>query len=352
MPVKARHITPPGFANSGPQGFEHPEPQGGRPRIRPFFLPFAGCPARCSFCNQWAVTGQGPKSLQALHDELDARLAADARPMELAFYGGTFTALPEPWPRRFLELARRHRALGAVTRVRCSTRPDAVGPRTLDMLRELGLDLVELGVQSFSDASLAACNRGCDAAAILDACRRVRGAGLALGLQLMPGLPGQDRRGFLRDVELAAAQEPECVRLYPCQVLRGTRLERDWSAGAYAPWNLEETVDALGEALDLLWSAGIRVIRMGLPPEPGLAEQVLAGPVHPALGQLARSEALFRHLRGRILALGRPPRALSAPARYRSDLVGHGRRMLPRYEALGLGEDKLIFTDDERFLLD
>ena len=338
-----------GRASAVPQGFPHPEPVSDHPRIRPVFLPFAGCPSRCSFCNQNAVTGNPPRSLDEIYRSLEAELEADQRPMELAFYGGTFTALPAPWPRRFLDLAARLRALGRVTRVRCSTRPDAVGPGVLAMLADNGLDLVELGIQSFHGPCLAATRRGYDAATALDACERVRRAGFALGVQLMPGMPMQNRLVFDEDVRLAVELAPECARLYPCTVLSGTSMAEDWEAGRYRPWPLEATVEALGAALLRLWDAGVHVIRMGLPPEPGLGAQVLAGPMHPALGQLARSEALYHHIARRFAAEPEPLRSLTAPERYRSDLLGHKRCMVPRYAALGLGEEALRFDRGEMF---
>ncbi|WP_461208524.1 elongator complex protein 3 [Desulfocurvus sp. DL9XJH121] len=315
-------------------------------------MPFAGCVARCTFCNQHAVTGRGPESLDVELAALAKALEEDSRVMELAFFGGTFTALPLPWMDRFLELAEAHRARGTVSRVRCSTRPDALGPEVLERLRARGLDMVELGIQSFDDRALAAVRRGYGGQAAREGCLRVRGAGFALGVQLMPGLPGQDRAAFERDVETAIGLEPECVRLYPCMVLRDTALARDWERGAYAPWPLEQTVQAVGWALERFWAAGVAVIRVGLPAEPGLAEHVLAGPAHPALGQLARSEALFLHLRGRLEALDAAPRGLAAPQRWRSDVLGHARSMLPRYAALGLPEERIRFHDGELFWFD
>ena len=348
--------TPPGNNSpepviSGVQRFPHPEPSRKRPRIRPVFLPFAGCPRRCSFCNQHAITGTGPKPLGTILQDLKTELMADNRPMELAFFGGTFTALPAPWPERFLALARRFRDQGVITRIRCSTRPDAVGPETLALLRDYGLDLIELGIQSFHDPALTACNRGYEAHTALDACRRVREAGFNLGVQLMPGLPRQDREAFDADIRHAVALAPECARLYPCTVLRNTALALAWETGDYSPWSLDETVDVLGDALLRLWDANIHVIRTGLPPEPGLEKHILAGPTHPALGQLARAEALFRHLRRHIRKLPTQPRSLLAPQRHRSDLVGHKRSMLPRYADIGLPEAHISFHDGDFFAL-
>lgn len=359
MNAPFRAIRPPGEAASpvppGATAFFHPEPPRRRARILPVFLPFLGCPGRCVYCAQPAATGTAPASLaehlHALEATLDQARRSGAQPLELGFYGGTFTALPEPWPQRFLAVAARHRASGLVTRVRCSTRPDAVDPGLLARLGgpgTQGLDLIELGVQTFHGPALEASGRGYGPGEAHAACRAVRRAGLALGVQLLPGLPGHDPAHLEADVRAALEHEPEAVRLYPCVVLRGTPLAGALARGDYAPWPLEATVDALADALLALWARGVPAIRTGLAPEAGLGAHILAGPWHPALGQLARSLALFRHIRARAQALDRPPRTLVAPRRWRSDITGHQGALRPRYAALGL---TLAFEDRPDFLL-
>ena len=407
----------PGFPSrrtSGPKPwrilarFPHPEPQhpAHKARILPVFLPFAGCPQRCVFCDQAAQTGQAPEPLDALYHRLEAllsqppavdasagsspgsslsatrnaasnvdlgdpcgffdhapsaprnaapgatpgadlgkspaqRSAENPQPaQELAFYGGTFTALPEPWPRRFMELAGRFLASGRLSRIRCSTRPDAVDPARLAELKALGLSLVELGVQSFDDTALLASQRGYNGQTAQRACRAVGEAGLSLGIQLMPGLPGHTPAAFQADVAQAAAFAPELTRLYPCLVLAGTPLAEAWRAGAYAPWGLDTAVEQLALALPVLWAAGVPTARMGLAEQQGLT--VLAGPRHPALGQMARSAALLALVRQRLAELAqkgiiqRSPTVLALPRRLQGEALGHKNALAPHYAALGL----------------
>lgn len=325
-----------------PFRFAHPEPPRPsatqRPRVFPVFLPLAGCPGRCLYCNQPAQTGQAPEPLEAVLTRARAELSALSQPVELAFYGGTFTALPEPWPHRFLDLATELRASGRVTRVRCSTRPDAVTPAQLADLRARGLDLVELGVQSFQDAALAASRRGYGGAVALAACRMVAEASLSLGIQLLPGMPGHAPDDFARDVEVVASllpeAKPEFVRLYPCLVLEGTPLADLWRAGEFSPWPLSVTIEALAAALRVLWAAGVPAARLGLAEQAGLA--VLAGPRHPALGQMARARALFLHVRALLASLPKPAATLFVPARWQGEVLGQGNALAADYAALGL----------------
>lgn len=280
----------------------------------------------------------------------DLEAARGGPPLEVAFYGGTFTALPDTWVRQFLETAARYRRLGLVTAVRCSTRPDACDPDLLRSLAAMGLDMVELGVQTFADAVLRAARRGHDARDTLRACDAVRAAGLGLGLQLLPGLPGHTPEELGRDIARCLAVGPDMVRLHPCLVLAGTGLEGPWRSGSFAPWPLDLTVRELARAVLALWRADIAVARVGLAFEPALERAVLAGPRHPALGTMVRARALFLEIRERLG--GRPPLSLAVPQRRSGEFWGHARELEPEYAALGLGPENVAFANRPDFLLD
>lgn len=348
--------------------FPHPEPPRPAVRLRPFFLPWQGCPARCAFCDQAAQTGQPtgvpplPSAvLPAAPDAEAARLRhmletarrAGEPPCELGFFGGTFARLPATRRDGLLAVAAEYKRLGVVSRVRCSTRPDGVTAESLSELRRRGLDLIEFGVQTFDDAALAACGRGYSSGQAERACRLAVAAGLALGVQLLPGLPGASRKNALADdITRTVSLKPEVVRIYPCLVLAGAPLAEEWRAGRYRPWSLGRTVAELALALLTCWRAGARVIRLGLPPEPTLLDSVLAGPWTPDLGFRVRSLALFLEIRGRLALLDRPPRRLRLPRRHASEFLGHKRARLPEWERLGLPWTKVTVWDQTRFVLE
>ena len=323
-------------------------------RVLPVFLPHQGCANRCGFCAQHLQTGIRPQPLEQAARELAAQLDALARrqspPLEVGFYGGTFTALARDWPEKLVDLAAAYMPRGLVRGVRCSTRPDALQPDRLSRLRTAGLNLVELGVQSFSDRALAAVNRGHTAAQAAQGCQAVKAAGLKLGIHLMPGLPGQTPQDFSADVAAALAQNPACVRLHPCLVLRDTDLAHAYRAGEFTPWSLEQTLDALADALLAFWNAGIHVIRVGLAPEDTLSAATLAGPTHPSLGQRAASLALFRHVRSAIRQRPDPAVRLRYPRRYQSDVLGWKRERVPDWDKLGVRE--LLPWDEDGFGLE
>ena len=347
--------------DSLPGVFYHPEPVPLQTRrVLPVFLPHAGCKHQCIFCAQETQTGIARLSLrnawQDLRELLENRARREALPVEVAFYGGTFTALPHEWPLRFVELAASFKARNVVSAIRCSTRPDAVSPELLERLRDAGLHMVELGVQSFAPRALLASARGYAPEKAAEACRTVRDAGLELGIQLLPGLPGHKPGDFREDVCRTVALRPDLVRLYPCLVLSSAALALIWKHGRYRPWTVERAALLMGSALLMLWRAGIPVGRIGVAQEPGLEENILAGPWHKAMGCMARSAALFhmvcREVKEAQYRTGGPPRMLHLPRRYQGEFWGHKGRWRPHYARLGLPQDSLHVWDNDYFLLE
>ena len=305
--------------------FSHPEPQWSRPRILPVFMPFSGCKNRCVFCSQTLQTGKAETALERVYQGLEESLQSlpEHAGFEVAFYGGTFTAIPFAWQEKFVRLAGRYRDTGQVTAVRCSTRPDAVQEDSLIKLRALGLRTVELGVQSFNNTVLSNSKRGYTQDVIVSACNLVRKCGLSLGIQLLPGLPGMDEKIFQNDIAQTCLVRPDIVRLYPCLVLNNTVLSKWYRDGTYAPWSESDTVARLGQGLLSLWQHDIRVIRIGVAQEQGLRENIVAGPFHEAMGSMVRSEALRIFLTDTLEQMETLPRLLIIPSRYRGELWGH-----------------------------
>ncbi|MFT3958608.1 MAG: radical SAM protein [Desulfovibrio sp.] len=277
--------------------------------VVPVFLPFRGCPVRCVFCAQDVQTGIGdcrrPDNaappyadamgglLRTARENLRLRHESGQPAAELAFYGGTFTALPDEDLTACLNLACEAREKGWISSFRCSTRPDRVDAQILERLRAAGCGVVELGVQSFADSALAASRRGYVGATARAACALVRAAGLKLVVQLLPGMPGHSPQFFMDDVPVALAAGAQMLRFYPCLVLEGTGLAAMWREGSYKPWPLETTLEALAHGWLMAARADVSVIRMGLAPEPGLDSAVLAGPVDRELGGRVKGRALL-----------------------------------------------------------
>ncbi len=265
-----------------------------RRRIYPVFVPHAGCPNNCVFCNQKRISGSlFPVSAESVGKELSA--LPDGAGYELAFYGGSFTAIPASEQESLLAAAQPARERGAVAAIRVSTRPDAIDENALVRLKKYGVVTIELGAQSMIDSVLLASARGHTSEDTVKAAGLVKAFGFQLILQMMTGLPESSPKLDTETAEQIITLRPDGVRIYPTVVVRDTSLESMWRSGAYVEHTVEDAVELCAELLPLFSSAGIPVIRLGLNPSDELSEGgAVGGAYHPALGELVRSRILRR----------------------------------------------------------
>jgi histone acetyltransferase (RNA polymerase elongator complex component) len=267
------------------------------PLIIPIFLSNLGCRERCLFCNQRAAA-EGPPSPSSVRNFIEASLAEiphDKRNREkqVAFYGGSFTAIHRDDQVRYLKEVQPFLAFGLIDSIRISTRPDALDEKTLSVLKEYGVKTIEVGVQSMIDEVLALANRGHCAKDTVDAVLRLKSEKFEVGLQLMIGLLGDTCDRFLQTLDQVMELKPDFVRIHPTLVLKGAPLEILWRAGGYFPLSLEEAVQWLKKGILRLENSSLSVARIGLQPTMELQRDFLAGPYHPALRQLVNSAIFF-----------------------------------------------------------
>ena len=268
-----------------------------RPLIVPIFIPNQGCPHRCIFCDQEKITSQSHRRVNAEYVEkvLDTAVHSKSfdlkRDPEIAFYGGTFTMLSTGRIKELLEAAAPYIRKRFFRSVRVSTRPDALDQDRLNVMKDRGVLTVELGAQSMDDRVLSLSQRGHSAEDTVSAVHILRRNGFRVGLQLMPGLPGDTKDTFRSTITQVVKLRPDMVRLYPAVVIQGTELARRHAQGRYQPLTLENAVDICMESCIRLESEGIPVIRIGLMSSPSLLEngRIVAGPWHTAFGFLVRS---------------------------------------------------------------
>jgi histone acetyltransferase (RNA polymerase elongator complex component) len=257
---------------------------------------------------------------------------------ELAFYGGTFTALPSEVMQQILETTTPWVRAGVFSGLRLSTRPDGITRDTCSLLRDYPVETIELGVQSLADEVLVQSRRGYSVATVNRAAALVREGGWRLGLQLMLGLPGDSHVRFLDSIVAAVQLRPDFVRIYPTLVLAGTELAAWRREGSYVPLSLEEAISWCVPAYELLFNANIPIARLGLHPDPELQKPgtVLAGPYHPAFGHLVRVHWWRERLDGHIqvnpkLFVGREL-TLWVADRSRSEVIGPGKSNLRHWQ--------------------
>lgn len=269
--------------------------------IIPIFVPHYGCPHDCVFCNQNKITGLETdvteSQVKATIDEYLATFQKDSF-IEVAFYGGSFTAIDLETQRKLLSIPRKYKEEGKINGIRLSTRPDAIDDVILNMLKDCLVDTIELGVQSLDPLVLELSERGHSSKDVLISSRMIKEMGFKLGLQLMTGLPGDSYDKSLESAKKILSLKPDFIRIYPTLVIKGTSLEKMYSDGSYKPQSLEEAVETACDILILAEAADTKVIRIGLQPTDNIQEgkDVIGGPFHPSIRQLVESRLLYKLL--------------------------------------------------------
>ena len=321
--------------------------------IIPIFIPHRGCPNDCVFCNQRKITAhQTPVLPEDIHTTVETWLSTlEPRHMEtieLAFFGGSFTGIPMEEQTAFLQAAKSYKDAGRIHQIHLSTRPDYISREILDNLKRWGVDVIELGVQSFDEDVLRASGRGHDAACVYESSRLIQEYGFTLGIQLMIGLPGDTMEKDVFSARETVKIGPSIARLYPTVVIRDTALYDMYLSGAYTPMAEEDAVERTKAMYQILDDAGINIIRVGLkssdiiidapsgafPASSGIAP----GTFHPAFRQLVEGAIARESLEAQILSLypeiqnvqDTAPDPAACPSAYfvsneksRSNLFGH-----------------------------
>lgn len=318
--------------------------------IVPFFIVHQGCPHTCIFCNQAKIsggTGVLPDA-EAIVSRIAAfRQTAGVQDMEVAFYGGTFTSLPFTLQEQLLSPLQPLLERGDISSVRISTRPDAVDRNSAEFLRSRGVKTIELGIQSLDDAVLVRAGRGHTARDAAEACRLLVESGFTVGLQLMPGLPGDTPSTAIATMKRAVSLRPGFFRIYPALVIAGTEMERMYRSGDYQPMTLSRAVSTCKVMLLEALRASIPVVRIGLQSSREIQSggSVVAGPWHPAFRQLVEAELFFDLMTKLTTDISPGSQVIfsSAPSRV-SDVTGQQRaniRRLSRAQGLEIGPVKV-----------
>jgi histone acetyltransferase (RNA polymerase elongator complex component) len=268
-----------------------------RPFIIPIFLPHAGCPHQCVFCNQTSITGVrrdmvSPENVERQILEFLEYKGNDHRPVQVAFYGGNFLGLEKDYIECLLNVSAKFVKNKKIDAIRFSTRPDTIDHDRIEIIKNYPVSTVEIGAQSMDDRVLATAKRGHSASDTQQAVTLLKDRHYQIGLQMMVGLPKEDEAGSLSTAYRIGELKPDFVRIYPTIVLKNSLLARWYENGTYRPWSLERSVAHVKTLYLYFKKKNIPVIRMGLQASEDLdsGAAVLAGPYHPAFGHLVHSE--------------------------------------------------------------
>ena len=267
--------------------------------IIPIFVPHLGCPNDCIFCNQKSISGQKKnmtkEEAKNIIDNYLKNLNDSDALIEIAFFGGSFTAINEELQNELLELAYTYVKEGKVESIRISTRPDYIDKNILKRLKKYKVKTIELGVQSANDFVLKRANRGHTFEDVKKASKLIRWYGFRLGHQMMVGLPESTRQDEINTAKALIKLKPKMVRIYPVLVVKNTKLEMEYESGIYKALPLPQAVETCKQLVRMFSDKNIDIIRVGLQNTDEISDpsseksEVVAGPYHPAFRQLVES---------------------------------------------------------------
>jgi elongator complex protein 3 len=280
------------------------------------------CPhGRCIYCpggiennTPLSYTGTEPSTKAAqrfsydpyrqVQNKMEQLLARghDIGKTEIVIVGGTFPFMPPGYQRHFAKSC--YDALNGsvsenleqsikgnqIAQNRCvgftvETKPDYCQEPHIDLMLELGVTRVEIGVQSLQETVYRQVNRGHSLDDVVSAFRAARESGYKIVAHMMPGLPGSTPERDIQDFKELFANEafrPDMLKIYPTLVLEGTGLYKMHYAGKYQAYDDSDLINVIAEAKKMLppW---VRVMRVQREIE---SKDIIAGPKSGNLRQL------------------------------------------------------------------
>ena len=297
----------------------------------PIFVPHKGCPHDCVSCNQRKITGrlsemtptEAKSTIELNLETIEKYNAPGTYYAEIAFFGGSFTAIEQDKQTKLLSLANSYLRSGRVHGIRCSTRPDAIDDAILENCKKYGLTSIELGVQSADEGVLCASDRGHTFNDVIKSSHLIKSYGFELGLQMMTGLPGDTYEKSLETAHKIASLRPQNVRIYPTLVMDDTRLMDMYLKGEYIPQSLDEAVIRAADIAEIFINENIEILRIALQTTDGVNADTVIGPYHPAFAELVYSEIEKRKTEKYILENKLSDCTLDISTDKVSQVIGH-----------------------------
>lgn len=320
------------------------------------FIPHKGCPNLCSFCNQKTISGEilevTPERVEDILSESCPKIKFPER-TEIAFFGGSFTALPRDYMINLLEVGRKYVVEYGLVGIRISTRPDYISPEILSILKEYKVTAIELGAQSMSDEVLFENDRGHDSNAVRNASEMIKSYGFELGLQMMIGLYKSKIADEIYTANEIAKLSPKTVRIYPVVILKGTKLAELYLEERYNLADFDEIVSLTAKIMENFEKAGIDVIRVGLHSEENLKSEAVGGYFHPAFRELCEGKIYLKKFEEMELKSGYEYK-IHVPKKDVSKAVGQKKTNLDYFLKNGIKikivSDEMVQNIDEIFV--
>ena len=301
------------------------------------FVPHQGCKHACSFCNQVHITNThtlpDKESITAAVTAAKSSKKYDSKTTELAFFGGSFTAIENKYMLELLNVGKSFVDAGDISGIRISTRPDAIDDEILKTLKSHGVTAIELGAQSLDDEVLRLNKRGHKAEDVAAASKLIKSYGFSLGLQMMTGLLGDTDEKAIKTAESIISLNPDTVRIYPTIVLKNTYLEKLFKSGEYKAQTVEEAAVLCAKLITMFRANNINVIRVGL--HSIEADSFVAGPWHSAFGEIVESKIYLEKIQSLLKNYPKGDYVISVNSSDVSKAIGQKRANIKAMEELG-----------------
>ena len=326
--------------------------------IIPIFVPHLGCPNNCTFCNQKRISGQTKmvtaKDVEETIEYYLKNFKDNHKYVEVAFFGGSFTAIEEEKQIELLEAAQKYIRDKRVNSIRISTRPDCIDKEILKRMKKYHVKTIELGVQSTNNYILNRCKRGHTGEDVKKASRLIRMHGFILGHQMMIGLPESTKQDEINTAKELIKMKPKIVRIYPVLVIKDTELADEYYKGEYTPLTVGQAVERCKEVVDLFNRNKINVIRIGLQNTEEISDpnteksSVVAGPYHPAFRQLVESSMWYDSIVNEIKKVNAKVKKVKIKANdiNINNIIGHKKENILKLKDT-YDVDVVIEKDDE-----
>ncbi len=315
------------------------------------FVPHRGCPNQCSFCNQKSISGQlSELTTDDVHQAVKKAMEnLELNGAEIAFFGGSFTAIEREYMLSLLSAAAGYVDYKKFKGIRISTRPDCIDDEICKILKEYKVTAVELGAQSMDDNVLILNKRGHTSEDVENAVNMLKAYGFETGLQMMTGLYGSDKNESIETAEKIISLSPDTVRIYPTVVLEKTHLAELFEKGEYIPQTVEQAVEICSELLVLFYKADIRVIRVGLHSGGNVEDGFIAGAYHPAFKELCESRIYFNLISEKLKNKDPADYTVFVPKGAVSQAVGQKKQNLKKFSEKGYNLTVKENPDTEKY---
>jgi oxygen-independent coproporphyrinogen-3 oxidase len=199
-------------------------------------IPF--CIQKCGYCDFYSVTQMRLESsfTAALIKEIQLRSRPQTICDTLYFGGGTPSLLDQSVIFKILETLRQHFFITEDAEVTLEANPATISFNKLADLYHMGLNRINIGVQSFSDQHLKLLGRIHTVKDAHESIILARKAGFKrLGVDLIYGLPGQTENRWQKDLKAALSYSPEHISCYMLTYEKGTLMDKQRQCGAIIP---------------------------------------------------------------------------------------------------------------------